>query len=151
MANRVVVGPLPGGGVGLRVARPGYNVLDAGIAPRGIAFDSGWARTLKVFASGTVSVPVATGFPQYTAVSFGTTFAAPPVCLAWITNPTGDFAVSGQVKFLDQSVVGFSTGWTDEAIYAGCKISTTQIEFLRFFQNTEVGPYTARYIILSGV
>lgn len=40
MADQVLLGPLPGGGDGLRIARPGYNVLDVNLPAKHLAFDS---------------------------------------------------------------------------------------------------------------
>lgn len=149
MANRVVLGSLPGGGSGLRVSKPGANVLTAGLAPSQIAFDSGWGRSMKVFLTGTVSVPVATSFPQYTTVNFGTTFASPPLCLVWLENPTGSFAISGQVKFLVQEVITDGSYWFDNAVQM-CRIYTNRVEFQRFYSGTIYGAYTARYMVLTG-
>lgn len=145
MVQRVVYGNLPGGGAGLRVSKPGVNVLTPGLAPNQITFDSGWTRSMKVHSSGTVAVPTATSYPQYTTVNFGTTFAAPPCCLLWLENPTGSFAVAGQVKFLTFDVLTDATYWFDNNV-APCRIFTNRVEFLRSY----VQAYTARYIVLEG-
>lgn len=148
MANRVVLGNLPGGGAGLRVSKPGVNVLTAGLAPRQIAFDSGWDRSMKVFLSGTVNVPEATAYPQYTTVNFGTTFSSPPLCLVWLENPTGTWSISGQVKFITQEVITDNSYWFNNAVQM-CRIYTNRVEFQRFYSNIH-GAYTARYMVLVG-
>lgn len=149
MVQRVVYGALPGGGYGLRVSRPGFDVLNPSLPPSQLSFDSGWDRTLKVFMSGSVAVPVATGAFQYTTVNFGRTFSTPPVCLAWVTNASGSFEDPNRVTFMDQSSIGFSSDWTNDPIYPACRIYTDRIEFLRRF-NTGLGAYTARYVVLEG-
>jgi len=65
-------------------------------------------------------------------------------------NATGQFENPNRVRFMDQSLIGFSTDWTDDPIVAACRIYTNRIEFLRHF-NTSFGAYTARYIVLEGV
>jgi hypothetical protein len=147
MTNRVVMGNLPGGSSGLRVSRPGYDVLTHPVEPRGLAFDSGWTSALKVFMSGSVSVPSTTSAFQYVTVGFGTTFSAPPICLVWCTNPTGTYAWANSNNFMDQTMVGFS-GWTNESVYSACKISTSSMRFLRFSTDTNYGAYVARYVVL---
>ncbi len=61
MANRVVMGELPGGGIGLRVSRPGINVLSTGLNPNQLAFDSAWPNTMRVVTSGNRSIGSAPG------------------------------------------------------------------------------------------
>lgn len=79
MANRVVLGALPGGGQGLRVSRPGYNVLDTSLSPKQLAFDSRWPAALRVHMAGSASFGA--------TVYFGRSFAAPPlVVVAYTTN-----------------------------------------------------------------
>ncbi len=83
MANRVVTGPLPGGGIGLRVSRPGYNVLDAGIAPKGVAFDSRWSRAGRIHMTGVVT--------GSTTISFGKTFPVCPLVYIVFTDAQGRY------------------------------------------------------------
>lgn len=147
MVQRVVLGNLPGGGAGLRVSRPGVNVLTPSLDPSQLSFDTTWLRTLKVFMSGTVSVPVATAAQQFVNVNFGTTFAEPPICMAWIVNPQGSLAVSGQNKMIVREVEQGT--WWNETQYTPVVITTSQIRFLRAF-STGYGAYTGRYIVLVG-
>lgn len=139
MVNRVAFGELPGGRYGLRVSRPGSNVLDPSLAPNKLAFDSGWVRTLKIFSTGTVNVPTATSWPQYTTVNFGKSFPAPPPCLVW--------AESGSTaRFMTQGVAHDLGYWSDTTEQP-CRIYDNRIEFRREY----TGAYTARYIVLDGV
>lgn len=81
MTNRVVVGALPGGGHGLRVSRPGFNVLTPGLTGKELAFDSRWATAARLYASGTVTLGVVTPVSYYT-LAYGTTFPViPPVVI----------------------------------------------------------------------
>lgn len=81
MSNRVVLGALPGGGHGLRVSRPGFNVLNTGLSGKELAFDSRWATAARLFLNGTVTLPVVTPASYYT-IGFGTTFPViPPVII----------------------------------------------------------------------
>lgn len=79
MTNRVVVGALPGGGHGLRVSRPGFNVLTPGLTGKELAFDSRWTTAARLYDTGTVTLGVVTPVSYYT-LSYGTTFPViPPV------------------------------------------------------------------------
>lgn len=108
MVNRVVAGPLPGGGVGLRVSRPGYNALDAGIAPKGIAFDSRWTRAERVLLTG--SVDLSAVFPiAYHTVSFGVTLSAPPTVLfMWRAADESAWRLPGTISGTWESSGGIS-------------------------------------------
>lgn len=77
MVQRVVLGPLPGGGVGLRASRPGFNVLDPNLTGKQLAFDSRWTKVERVFKRDMISL----GSGQPHTVSFGTTFSVIPTVL----------------------------------------------------------------------
>lgn len=83
MTNRVVVGPLPGGGAGIRVSRPGYNALDAGLQPKQVAFDSRWNRAGRVHMTGVVTGD--------STVYFGKTFAICPLVYLVFTDAQGRY------------------------------------------------------------
>lgn len=78
MVNRVVLGALPGGGVGLRVSRPGFDVLNTALTGKQIAFDSRWAASGRVVTMGAVSVP---NTDSATTVNFGVTLPSVPVVI----------------------------------------------------------------------
>jgi len=69
MTNRAVMGPLPGGGQGLRVSRPGNDVMDPNLTGKQLAFDSRWPAAMNVDLSGTATSG---------ATSFGKTYSVPP-------------------------------------------------------------------------
>ena len=72
MTNRVLIGPLPGGGqMGIRVSRPGYDALSASLQPKQVAFDSRWNRAGRVHMTGKVTGD--------TTIYFGKTFAVCPL------------------------------------------------------------------------
>jgi hypothetical protein len=73
MTNRVLLGPLGGGSFGLKVSRPGYDVLGS-IADEQLAFDSRWIGAMRLKASGSF-----TGTGSSQVVMFGVTLAAPPL------------------------------------------------------------------------
>lgn len=79
MVSRVVLGALPGGGRGLRVSRPGFNVMDTGLSGKQLAFDSRWTSAARVFLNGTITLGVVTPISYFT-LPFGTVFpVSPPV------------------------------------------------------------------------
>lgn len=120
MANRVVVGPLPGGGSGLRVSRPGYNALDNGLQPKQVAFDSRWGRSSRVVALGSIG--------GVGTVYYGTTLAAIPLVVLVQTDAQGRYrnysvfgnyggspGTSGHVPmraYTDRLYVGIGGSWT---------------------------------------
>lgn len=89
MTNRVVLGRLPDTSMGLRVSRPGSNVMDDGLAPKNVAFDSRWPRAFRLHMSGAASDPSP---GNATTVSFGRSFAAPPFVMIVRT-------IAGQYRF----------------------------------------------------
>jgi len=84
VTNRVVVGPLPGGGSGLRVSRPGFNVLDTNLTGKQLAFDSRWATTARVFATGIHSAQ-ANGLQT---IGYGVNFTTIPPAFVWRKHAT---------------------------------------------------------------
>lgn len=54
MANRLVIGSLPGGGFGMRCSMPGKNVLSASLSEQDMSFDSSW-ETLRIGEFGKVA------------------------------------------------------------------------------------------------
>lgn len=57
MSTRVILGTLPDNSMGLLVSRPGHDAEDPNLPANGTAFDSRWASSARVVASGAVNVP----------------------------------------------------------------------------------------------
>lgn len=60
MANRTVLGAFDGTYV-LRTSRPGYDVLNTGLAAKELAFDSRWGSAANILASGITRMTLVTG------------------------------------------------------------------------------------------
>lgn len=93
MANRVVLGSF-GGTYVLRVSRPGFNVLDDGLSPNAVAFDSRWSDAGNLYMSGSVSIsgqytPSRTS--GYSEVMYGRTFSNRPLVVSTIDSADGGF------------------------------------------------------------
>lgn len=73
MTDRVILGSLPGGGYGLRVSNPGFDVKSQSLNGRQLSFDSRYQKAPRVHM-------VITKPPNSAAqwFYFGKTFAAPP-------------------------------------------------------------------------
>lgn len=106
MANRIVLGELPGGGHGLRVSKPGSNVLSTGLQGRDVAFDSRWLGSSQLVTMGSVAVPV-TGS---TTVNFGVTLPTPPTVLAMIRIGASQYRTAGLENGLIFSGVSDASG-----------------------------------------
>lgn len=52
MADRVILGSLPGGGYGIRVSRPGYDASNNSIPSKGVSFDSRATSGAKILING---------------------------------------------------------------------------------------------------
>jgi hypothetical protein len=114
MTNRLILGAHAGTYV-LRASRPGYNVLDDGIAPAGVGFDSRRTSALKVRLQGIVAW--SGGTPSTASISFGMTFPSPPIIflasregnvlrqLELIFNSTGGYS---QAAIGDVTTTGFT-------------------------------------------
>lgn len=94
MANRVVLGALPGGGLGLRVSRPGKNVLDTGLAPKDLAFDSRWPAAMRLVKSGAATTSSTPGAGA--TIMFGRTLPVEPMC--FVVTKNNDFYSSDRVS-----------------------------------------------------
>lgn len=79
MANRVVVGAFAGTYV-LRVSRPGFDVLNGGLTPEQLVFDSRWSEAGNVFLRGSV---VRANAGDATQIMFGETFSQPPAIFVY--------------------------------------------------------------------
>ena len=88
MANRVVLGELPGGGLGLRISRPGYNVLDAALRDDRLSFDSRWPAAMRLIKSGAAT----TGSSGSVTISYGQTVAVEPMCFV-VTKTGGGYYI----------------------------------------------------------
>jgi hypothetical protein len=93
MANRVVFGELPGGGLGLRVSRPGYNVLDSALRDEKIAFDSRWPAAMRLIKSGSANTSGSAGVGA--TIMFGLTLAVEPMC--FVITKAGVYYVNESV------------------------------------------------------
>ena len=103
MTNRTVQGNLPGGGSGIRVSRPGYEVTDPNLPPKGIAFDSRWPAAMNVHMSGAATGPTTGG--QVTTVWFGKTFPTPPLVIVAFTDGQGRYRLYSNLQDPAGSVV----------------------------------------------
>lgn len=146
MANRIVLGELPGGGHGLRVSKPGSNVLSTGLQGRNVAFDSRWFGSSQLVTMGSVKVPQ-TGS---TTVNFGVTLPTPPTVLAMLSLTGGQYRPAG----LENGLI-FSDVWDDPGDVNPLLDYTQQDGLLRIYTNRfVVYPYynssaaTLRYIVL---
>lgn len=131
MTNRVVMGALPGGGMGLRVSRPGHNVLDGGLTGQQLAFDSRWPATSRLFMNG--SVTLTSVFPvAYHTVSFGLTFGSVPPVIMMQRNTAGSAwrAVDGTLSNQWESTGGFG--------YAPARVFADRLEIMRPFTGITV-------------
>lgn len=99
MTNRVVYGALPGGGYGIRVSRPGNDVLNTALTGKQLAFDSRWTSSARVFLNGSVVIGVG-GIGTFYTVSFGTTFASiPPVIILFRQTSSAAWRVADGAAF----------------------------------------------------
>lgn len=78
MANRVVMGELPGGGVGLRVSRPGHDALNASLQGKYVALDTRWIGASRVLTMGTVNLSSS----GTSTVMFGVSLPIAPAVIA---------------------------------------------------------------------
>lgn len=86
MTNRVVQGALPGGGYGLLVSRPGFNVL-GGLSGKQTAFDSRWPNTLKMVTQGVAVIPTSGDL----TVNYGVTVSNPFVAVVMRHRANGQW------------------------------------------------------------
>jgi hypothetical protein len=98
MANRVVLGALPGGGQGLRISRPGANVLSTSLAENQVSFDSRWPQLGRIILRGGVTIP--SGQTSVT-VNYGVTLPVIPTVFA-LALGSGEYrAISVSEAFWD--------------------------------------------------
>lgn len=140
MTNRVVLGALPGGSYGLRVSVPGADVTNPAIPPFQKSFDSDWFNSAKIHATGSIFVPTATGYPQFTTVTFPPLPSAPPAILF----RTSSF---GLQPLALGNELGVLSGWTEAFDYSLARISSSSIDILRRFSTD--GNFTAYYIVMK--
>ena len=89
MVNRVALGALPGGGYGLRVSRPAFDVLNTGLSGKQLAFDSRWPTAARVHLEGSITCGASGNLTTYSSVGFGTTFGSIPPVLVLMDDGTG--------------------------------------------------------------
>lgn len=87
MTNRVVYGALPGGGYGLRVSRPGNDVLNTGLTGPQLAFDSRWPMAMNIDYASTGTAAFGTNF------TLGATYPTPPVVVILYIGPGGQYRI----------------------------------------------------------
>ncbi len=132
MANRLVLGALPGGGQGLRVSTPGNNVLSTGLQGRNVAFDSRWLGSSRIVTMGSSSIPASGS----TTVNFGVTLPEPPTVIAMTrSTSTGRYVVAG---YGNVGII-FSGVW-DDASEVNPRLDYTQ-------QNGVMSIYNNRFVI----
>jgi hypothetical protein len=114
MANRVVLGALPGGGSGLRVSRPGYDVLSTSLTQKQVAFDSRWPAAMRLVKSGSATTSSSPGVGA--TVMFGVALPVEPMCFV--------LTKSGSLYNLDTGTM-VVTVRKDRMIVTGLPVSTT--------------------------
>lgn len=140
MTNRVVIGALPGGGTGIRVSRPGNNVLSTTLTGKQLAFDSRWTSAARVLLAGSVTLTGVAYPGAYTTINFGTTFATTPPCFVFRQ-------VSANVWVQEGLGGGLATraGWPDLGEYdEPIRVYTNRLEIRRPYSGSAV----FRYLIL---
>ena len=128
MVQRVVEGALPGGGTGIRVSRPGFNVLDPNLTGQQLSFDSRWPVAARVHMDGAVTATPSGNLNSYVTVGFGTTFASPPPVLV-LSDGTSGFEPAGW-KSVDANWGGTWQS-TSNGVITHCRIWTDRVEFWR--------------------
>lgn len=131
------MGPLPGGGQGLRVSRPGNDVLDTGLTTKQLAFDSRWPATARVHMTGDLTIT-----SGYTTVNFGVTFPSIPPVFSWHKTATGVFQPLS-MGFNGNFNIGWITSDFDFRV-EWVRIFNDHAEFIR----PGTGTSTVRYLIL---
>lgn len=133
MTNRVALGALPGGGFGLRVSRPGFNVLDTGLTGQQLAFDSRWSFAARIHMEGTFSVDRAGSFGVYSNLSLGLDFGVPPPVLAMVLRDGGQ-------RQIDEG----NNYWLADGSYAqSVRIFSSYLSFLH--PQSPLEPFTRVY------
>jgi hypothetical protein len=89
MTNRVFMGVFQGD-MRLRISKPGFDVMNAGLTAEQLAFDSAWGRLGKVWMKGAVTL----SSNQSIVIPFGRTFTAAPMIVVfsdvrWVYNTPG--------------------------------------------------------------
>jgi hypothetical protein len=94
MTYRVVLGPLPGGGYGLRVSVPGQDVLNSNLFPKHVAFDSRWGSAYKLLRSGQDVLPTGSFGNGVLTVEFETQ-SHYPLAIAYHKRSDGLYVTDG--------------------------------------------------------
>lgn len=82
MANRTILGLLSdGASIGLRVSRPGSNVLNDNLPGKDVAFDTRWIGACRLVRSGNIRV----NNGNSGTITYGATLPELPVVLALVT------------------------------------------------------------------
>lgn len=133
MVQRVVLGKVGTGDYRLRVSRPGYNVMDLGLARQNVFFDTEWLSTLLVLAEGSVSV----------TYSFGTSsYGVQPNILTW-ADP-GFIPV-----FLPSINLAAVPGYAyNPRAYMRFGVKRTGVDYIQNTTNGGGGTFTLEYLVL---
>jgi hypothetical protein len=137
VTNRVLLGSTVSGRYGLRVSKPGFDVTDPGLTGQQLSFESEWASTARLHASGSVSVPEGTG--GFTSVYFSALPVFPAV-IAYLER-------GGVTRPIQVGNTIQSGGWADDFAYTPMRIYPDHLDFRQM-----VGPngaYTAHYIVMA--
>ena len=132
MANRVVIGAFDGTYV-LRTSQPGNDVLNAGLTPNQLSFDSRWSEIGNWLSSGRF---VWNHDETSKTITYGQTFSSPPSVLAWVSGTPND---------LSQWWMATRTNYNWHAL--GLRIFNDQFTIHRHM-NSYPGTRTVFYIIL---
>lgn len=137
MARRVALGALPGGGRGLRVSRPGFDVLDPALTGQQLAFDSRWPTAARLHMEGSVVCGPAGNITTYTTIGFGIDFGVLPPVLVQMNNGNG-------WQSTDWNYNGGSWQAAGGAIEA-CRIFTS---YMQFWHPVVAPTRTYRYLVM---
>ncbi len=138
MTNRVAFGAVGGGAFGLKVSKPGYDVLDSGTIDAKLAFDSSWTKAQRIYLSG---VYTATVNPSgvYGTVNFGATLSAVPTVLAAVRD-----SASSVWNPLEQ----VNTGWSNANIDGQFQAMLAYVDRIQFFRPITGNSRIYSYIVL---
>ena len=113
MANRTLLGRFPNGEYGLRISRPGHNVLDMGLAPKNLAFDSRWPKALKIVKKGTTTNRQTVSFPS---------LSEPPFVILAYKDAQGRYRTEGASADTNSFIAGVPMSGDVPVAYFVCSL-----------------------------
>lgn len=142
MTNRVLLGSTVGGAYGLRVSRPGGNVLDPNLPPTQVAFDSSWLTSARLHKVETVALPSTTATtPEYATFYYGVDFGVlPPVFAFWVHG--------NKLIPLALGMMGTTDDWSAPESYI--RVWSDRVDFRRWHPNW-TQRQAVRYFVLRPV